>query len=306
MIIKKRNQPLVLQILESLNVRTILSASEKKDYANQLKGYQGEVQFDAYLENLQFDCLIMNDLRLKESGNMIQIDSLILTSDVIYLYEIKNYSGSYDYKDDALHGRLDFVIADPLTQIHKTQPFLHNLVRKLGSKKVVKTQIIFIEPDFYLYDLPRDKPFMFANQLTREFDSMEKRHSTIKKSDKRLANQLGQLHITDYRPIDLPEYDYSNLKKGVTCPNCFSFDHIDTRKNRICTCCGYKETISEAIKRSTENFQLLFPEVSITKQLIYDWCGKVYDEQRVQRVLRRNYISHGSYRSTYYEQILRD
>ncbi|WP_156097498.1 hypothetical protein [Carnobacterium alterfunditum] len=57
MIIKKRSQPLVLQILESLNVRTVLSASEKKDYANQLKGYQGEVLFDAYLENLQFECL---------------------------------------------------------------------------------------------------------------------------------------------------------------------------------------------------------------------------------------------------------
>lgn len=301
MIIKKRNKPLVLQILESLNVRTILSSSEQKYYFNQLKGYEGEVQFDTYLEKLSFDCLVLNDLRLKESGNMVQIDSLILTNDVIYLYEVKNYSGNYDYKDDALHSHSDFVITNPLTQIYRSQPFIHNLVRKLGETMMIKSQIIFINPDFYLYDLPRDKSFLFVNQLAREFDSLEKKHSAIKESDKRLARQLSQLHIADYRPLDLPKYNYASLKKGVICPLCFSFEHIDTRKNRICSCCGYKETIVEAIKRSAENFHLLFPEVPITKHLIYEWCDKIYDEQRIQRVLRHHYSAHGSYKSTYYE-----
>ncbi|WP_313466736.1 nuclease-related domain-containing protein, partial [Carnobacterium sp.] len=140
MIIKKRTKPLLLQMLESLNYRTVLSASEKRDYYNQLKGYKGEVEFDSYLEKVQFDCLILNDLLLKEQGKMVQIDSLVLVGDTIYLYEVKNYSGNYDYKDDALHAQSGFVVTDPLTQIHNSQPFLYNLVRKLGYRMEIRSQ----------------------------------------------------------------------------------------------------------------------------------------------------------------------
>lgn len=301
MIIKKRTKPLLLQILEFLNYRTVLSALEKKDYDNQLKGYEGEVQFDTYLEKLQFDCLIVNDLLLKDRGKMVQIDSLVLVGDTIYLYEVKNYSGSYDYKDDALHAQSDFVITDPLTQIRNSQPLLYNLVRKLGCRMEIRSQVAFINPDFYLYQLSRDKPFLFTHQLTRHFDYLEKKQTFIKETHKRLANQLSDLHIANYRPSNLPKYHFDTLKKGTFCPSCFSFEHIDTRNNRLCSSCGHKETIAEAIKRSAEEFYILFPEINVTKRLIYEWCGGEYNEQRIQKVLNSNYISHGSCKSTYYE-----
>lgn len=301
MIIKNRTRPLLLQILESLNYRTVLSTSEKKDYYNQLKGYDGELQFDNYLKMLPFDCLIINDLLLKERGKMVQIDALILMGDTIYLYEVKNYSGSYDYKKDGLYAQSDFVITDPLTQIHNSQPLLYNLVRRLGCKMEIRSQVVFIDPSFHLYQLPRDKPFLFAHQLTRHFDTLEKKQTTIKETHKRLATQLSDLHITNYRPSDLPEYDFDSIKKGAFCPKCFSFDHTDTRNNRLCSSCGHKETIAEAIKRSSEEFHLLFPELKVTKHRIYEWCGGLYSEQRIQNVLRSNYTSNGSYKSTYYE-----
>lgn len=301
MIIKNRTKPLVLQILESLNYRTVLSTSEKKDYDNQLKGYEGEVQFDTYLEKLQFKCVILNDLLLKDRCKMVQIDSLILMGDAIYLYEVKNYSGSYDYKDDAFRAQSDFVITDPLAQIRNSQPLVYNLVRKLGYRMEIKSQVAFMNPNFHLYQLPRDKPFLFANQLPRYFVNMEKKQAFTKEANKRLANQLSELHITNYRPSDLPKYNFDSLKKGAYCSKCFSFEHTDTRNNRFCSSCGHKETISEVIKRSAEECYLLFPEINITKRLIYEWCGGIYNEQRIQRVLRNNYISHGSCKSTYYE-----
>ena len=301
MIIKKRTKPLMLQILESLNYRTVLSTSEKKDYYNQLKGYNGELQFDNYLEKLQFDCLVINDLLLTERGKMVQIDALILMGDTIYLYEVKNYSGSYDYKEDGLYAQSDFVITDPLTQIHNSQPLLYNLVRKLGHKMEIRSQVVFIDPNFYLYQLPRDKPFLFAHQLSRYFDYMKKKQTSIKQTNTRLATQLSDLHITNYRPSFLPEYDFSTIKKGTFCPKCFSFEYKNTRNNRLCSSCGHRETITEAIKRSSEEFHRLFPELKVTKHLIYEWCGGMYSEQRIQRVLSSNYVSHGNYKSTYYE-----
>lgn len=300
MIVKERTKPVMLQILESLNYRSILTFSEKKDYLNQLKGYEGEVQFDDCLEKSPCNWLILNDLRLKENGTMVQLDALILTDDTIYLYEIKNYSGSYEYKEDALHARSDFVIVNPLTQVHRSQPFLYNLIRKLGYKLEVVPQVVFIHPDFYLYHLPRDKPFLFLNQLSRHFEKLAEQHPSATVTTKQLAKRLCELHVSDYRPLDLPEYEYTSLKKGVLCPVCFSFEHDNMRETRICKGCGHKESIAKAIIRSTEEFHLLFPDLKVTKNHIHDWCGKIYTEQRVQRALSGHFLSHSSRRFTYY------
>ena len=99
----------------------------------------------------------------------------------------------------------------------------------------------------------------------------------------------------------MPEYDFSTIKKGTYCPKCFSFEHTDTRNNRLCSSCGHRESITETIIRSSEEFHHLFPELKVTKHLIYEWCGETYSEQRIQRVLSSNYVSHGNYKSTYYE-----
>lgn len=245
------------------------------------------MDFDVLPETLPDESLVINDLLIKDNGQLFQIDCLILKGNQLSLYEIKNYSGSYDYKNGVLHGRSDFIISNPLTQVYRSQPLLHNLLHKLGFQMDVNPHIVFINPDFYLYKLPRDKPFLFANQLPRHFEQ--------------LANQLCALHIENYRSPDLPQYDFSVLKKGILCPKCFSFEHISTRQNRICAACGYKETASEAIKRSAEECHLLYPEMNVTKCLIYLWCGEEYDEQRVQRVLASHYQTHGHYKSTFYE-----
>lgn len=301
MIIKKRSKPLTLRILESLNYQTDLKFSEKKEYSNHKKGFEGEVDFDVYPEILPDESLVINDLLIKDNGQMFQIDCLILNENRISLYEVKNYFGSYDYKNGVLHGRSDFIISDPLTQIYRSQPILHNLVRKLGFKMDVSPHVVFINPDFYLYELPRDKPFIFANQLPRHFEQLAKKPSLMNSAQEQLANQLCALHIENYRPPGLPQYDFSVLKKGILCPKCFSFEHISTRQNRICAACGYKETASEAIKRSAEECHLLYPELNVTKRLIYLWCGEEYDEQRVQRVLASQYQTCGRYKSTFYE-----
>lgn len=301
MIIKEREKPLALKVLESLNARTQLSDLERKEYVNQSKGYPGELLFDPHLRDLPFENLVINDLRLRDNGQMIQIDSLLLASNRLYLYEVKNYSGSYDYKDGALHGRSDFIITNPLTQVHRSLPVLHNLIRKLGYPMYIQPYVVFINPNFYLYQLPRDKPFLFANQLTQHFDQLARKQRSLNADASQLADQLIGLHDKDYRPPNLPHYDFSLLKKGILCPLCFSFERIHTRQNRICAACGYRETAAEAIKRSAEECHLLYPELSITKRLIYEWCGAEYDEQRIQRVLARHFLTTGQLKSTIYE-----
>lgn len=98
MIAKPRKEPAELSILKLLDVRMNLSSVEKRYYFNLKKGYEGELQFDSLVEKLECDCLVLNDLLLKVNNTTFQIDSLIITADALYFFEIKNYEGDYYYE----------------------------------------------------------------------------------------------------------------------------------------------------------------------------------------------------------------
>lgn len=114
-----------------------------------------------------------------------------------------------------------------------------------------------------------------------------------------MAQKLLNRHLYDYRPNELPYYEYEQLKKGIYCPRCYSFAHINTRQTRICTC-GYKEAIREAIRRSAEEFQVLFPEMEMTTGVIHEWCGGEYAKHRIRETLQAFFEAHGKGSATYY------
>lgn len=91
MFYKVRTESRELKIMEVLNARADLSEKDKRNYFTLRKGYEGEIQFDNMLERLQCDCLILSDLLLRASNSTFQIDSLIIVSNTVYLFDIKNY-----------------------------------------------------------------------------------------------------------------------------------------------------------------------------------------------------------------------
>lgn len=297
MIVKRLEKPVALRIYDALNARMTLTAAQQRERQNYQRGYEGEVQLGNYFEKLSFDHLVLQDLQLKENGVQVQIDALLLTGNAIHLYQVKNYSGSYDFQDDALHAQADFVV-DPLAQTRKSKPLIYNLVRKWGYRFQVEECVIFINPNFYIYQLPRDKPFVFHHQLPHHFGQISQ-GVWIDESHKRLAQKLLERHLHDYRSYELPHYEYAQLKKGIYCPQCYSFAHTNTRQTRICTC-GYKETVREAIRRTAEEFRLLFPERKMTTSVIYDWCGRESYKQRIQEVMQEHFTVYGKCGGTYY------
>ncbi|PIB61561.1 nuclease, partial [Pseudomonas sp. 2822-17] len=76
-----------------LNRRMKLDEKEKFRYLNLEKGYEGELKFDALLENLQEERYILNDLLLAVNNSYFQIDSLIISQGIIHLIDIRNFEG---------------------------------------------------------------------------------------------------------------------------------------------------------------------------------------------------------------------
>ncbi|MGM0834523.1 MAG: nuclease-related domain-containing protein [Bacillota bacterium] len=117
--IKTRTESAELVILRSLNTRMELSEKDKQHYHYLQKGYDGEVKFDSLTENLQCECIILNDLLFKINNTVFQIDSLIITAEILRFYEVKNFEGDFYYESDRMYTKSKTEINNPLNQLNR-------------------------------------------------------------------------------------------------------------------------------------------------------------------------------------------
>lgn len=300
MILKERKKSVQHRVLESLDARKVLLFSEKTQFENQIKGYNGEKQFDEELERADVEGLIINDLLLKSTDTYYQIDSLLITTDHLYLYEIKNYTGTFQFRDGNLYSESGHMIQSPMAQADRKKAYLHNLLLKYGYPTTISAFVVYINPDFYIYSLPQTDSIIFSGQLATHFKDIKNSSPFLSDSSFKLADKLVSLHEECYCPPNLPEYELTQLRKGIRCSHCFSFEYTASRQFLYCSDCGCQEKTALAIERSIEEFRLLFPDSRITKRAIYTWCGSLCSESRIQDVLSKKYYTHHAGRGTYY------
>ena len=89
LVLKSREKSSQLKGYESLNSRLSLSKDELSKYNHLKTGLEGEITFDNLVQTrLNKDILILNDLLLSVNGSSIQIDSLILMNNSVYIFEV--------------------------------------------------------------------------------------------------------------------------------------------------------------------------------------------------------------------------
>lgn len=299
MIIKERTKSVTTHVMESLYCRGRLDEKRQKEYRNAIKGLEGERRFDEVVASTVTNGYVLNDLMLKDGTSLSQIDSLIVTENSVHIFEIKNYTGEYTYKEEEMHSPYGFIIPSPTTQITNSRSLVHNIMRKTRLKLPIEAHVVFVNPAFYLYDLPINKPFIFNYQLEKHLRGLNRGEVNTTHKQEKIVQHLLNHHVENYRPNDLPKYILEELKKGVHCPECLSFNHTVKRLYKLCDC-GHKEEITEAIERSIKEFQILFPEKRVTVSALYDWCGGTINRKKILEHLKRNYRMNGTSRGIYY------
>ncbi|MEH7083572.1 nuclease-related domain-containing protein [Neobacillus drentensis] len=300
---KPRIESKELKILKALHKRMKLSEKDKQHFFNLKKGYEGEVMFDKLTEKLQCDCLILNDLLFKVKNTTVQIDSLIITTGRIYFYEIKNSDGDYfiESNTNRFYKKPKIEYINPLLQLNRSDSLLRQLLQNIGYNFPIEAQVVFINPEFTLYQAPLDSPIIFPTQINSYMRKFDLNPYKLNGKDKRLASKLISLHIEENPYTILPDYEFTKLRKGITCEVCDLFS-INVN-GKICHCgdCGHKELVTAAVLRNVSEIRLLFPEMKITTNLVYDWCVVIEIKRTIKRILVRNYKQIGVHQWTYYE-----
>ncbi|MBS4189954.1 NERD domain-containing protein [Bacillus sp. FJAT-49705] len=301
MIIKTRSESAELMILRSLSIRMNLSEKERSNFLNLEKGFIGEQQFDKWFEtNFSNEGLILNDLLLESNNTIFQIDSLLITSDVVYLLEIKNYEGDF-YTDGDIWSTLSGnEIKNPLLQLKRSESLFRRLLQNFGYNISAEANLIFINPEFFLYQAPLNPSIIFPSQLNRFMDKLNKKSTNIKDRHLKLAKHLVSIQLKNSPYTRLPDYSYDQLEKGIICGGCNTFVTTINKEMVVCNECGYKEDITAAVLRGVMEFRLLFPNQKITTNGIHNWCKIIQSKKTIRRILSRNFQLEGHAKSSYF------
>lgn len=301
MIIKERKESNELSLFRSLHHRKSLTEKENQYYRNLEKGYEGEIRFDHWVKDFSDGWLFLNDLLLEHNSTFFQIDSLGLTHDDIYLFEVKNYEGDFIVKGDTWQSTTGKEIKNPLHQLRRCESSLKRFLQDRGLNFNIKVFLIFVNPSFTLYQAPLNPSIIFPTQLDPFFSTLSKLSRPVREKQTKLAQVLIAAHRETYPNPFIPNYEYSELTKGIACGECRSFMRFESEKRKItCDTCEVTEELELAIMRSVEEFKYLFPEKKLTTMFIHDWCGGIVSAKTIQRILGRNFIRIGHNKSSHY------
>lgn len=239
---------------------------------------------------------------MKANGTTFQVDTLIITSQLLYLLDIKNYEGDYNYDSGKFLSSVMQEIKSPLTQLERSENLLRLLIQNLGFTIPIAPYVVFINPEFTLYNAPQNERLIFPTQINRFIRQIELNSNKLTVKHKLLAEKLVSSQIrNNFSEQNIPHYEYEKLKKGISCSECTSFSIDRDKQSIICKDCGHKELIKNAVLRSIEEYKILFPEKLISTVNIYDWCGNIVSKKQIRTILGSYYKLVGFGRWSYYE-----
>ncbi|USK33506.1 NERD domain-containing protein [Bacillus sp. F19] len=301
MILKERCEPLELKIYKYLSTRMDLDPKDKNQFDNLAKGYEGEKVFDDWLNISESNGFFLNDLLFETNNTYYQIDSLYFSSHTIYLFEVKNYAGDFLIEGEKWYSSSRLEIKNPLLQLKRNESLFRRLLQENKFSFSVEAYVVFVNPEFHLYQAPPNLPIVYPSQLNRFAEKLNRNTLASKGVHLKLAKKLLSLHVNESPYSRLPEYRYEEVAKGIVCVGCGKINLSLYKKNLLlCNYCNGTEIYKEAVLRNVNEFKLLFPDKKITADQIDDWCGNMKNKRSIQKILRENFIRVGHGKTTNY------
>ncbi|KAB2335621.1 nuclease-related domain-containing protein [Bacillus mesophilum] len=300
--LKPLNEPKELRILRHLNSRMELSEKEIQQYRNLEKGYVGEVVFSQFLKPLGENATLLFDLLLEQNQTLFQIDATLFLNNEIYLFEVKNYCGDFYMDGEILRTISGNEVKSPILQVKRSESLMRRLLSDMGGSAVkLHYYIVFVNPEFTLYQAPPSLKAILPTQMNRFIRKLKTQPAQVSTRQEKLAAKLVERHIEESPYRKLPEYDYGKLGKGVVCLECGSLRMEVFKKRQLkCAACENIENVDDAIIRSVKEFMLLFPEKPVTTPVIHEWCGLFRSNKAIQRILSTHFTQIGTRKVTYY------
>lgn len=297
---QKPRKTATLLIFESLKKRSTLTTEQQKTYRRLSTGFIGEQKFAERIEReLRNEPIKLFGLQLEIDGNEFQIDSTLIFQQQIHLIEIKNHGGDYLFENDNWYTiTTKKPIKNPLHQLNRCNVLFHEFLHQYNTHLNLTSRLVYMNHEFHLYNSQPKIPIVFPGQIDRLIRTLNQEPCNLNASHHKLAERLKSAHIEKSKYEILPEVNYEDVRKGITCANCDGFMvSTNNRRNLSCSKCKISESTDQAIIRNIDEFHFLFPKRDITNAAIVEWCGGGLASSQIRRILRTKFeiIKRGRY-----------
>lgn len=284
------------QIPSTLLQKTILlrrhepTSIIKNEYDRLYKGFRGEMKLALLFNAIHFNkALPLYSLLFHMNDSEFQVDCLLLTTEIIYLLEVKNYTGNYYIEHDRLYNlQTKREIANPFHQLERATFLFKKLLERFNIPLNVQSYIVFINEQFTLYQAPTHLPIIFPTQIERFIQKINANHTALSKKIKSVAQFLTSHHKEKTKYEAPHSYELTELNKGIFCTSC---TQKLKRKNKFyfkCEHCKVSTHLNTVILQAVAEFHTLFPDKKITTKQINEWCGNELSKTTVRRVLQQH------------------
>lgn len=296
------------EVLKENHKRNGLSKKLVDEYNRLESGHKGEqLVWDYFKEYGNSNWTIMQNVWLDYYGEY-EIDLLLITNSCIYTFEIKHFSGTYEFKNNQCIRNGQRIGHNAISQAQKSFINTQNLFKRNGFNQVIHGGIIFTGEHFevIVHDEMADLKVLTTNQL-REFiyEVVHKENSrTYHHIDRdEVLNRLNQFAISNpFPPSIVTDEISSRIHRGVICSNC-SARGIYSRNNYLECKCGMYEPRENAIIRTICEYGIIhFDKNLTTGSLEHFFNGEV--NRRTLFIYLNNYFKRlGTGKGTHYENI---
>ena len=291
-------QPTQLDIFREMNARQGLDADKLKDLYRLKRGASGEKMVLDYLDEFgQENWQIRTNLWLYEYG-LFEIDLLLLTQTDIYIFEIKNYNGDFKYLDSQCYFSDDVISHNPISQTQRAKVNLQNVLSAGGMRVDVKGVLLFTgkHSDIDIQDSVNGIDILTINQFRKLIYSISADEKRNLDNDTSVLYRQKILRIIDkaerkspYQPQPLSTLEQRNLRRGIKCAKCASFNFNTTRSYIICNC-GLHEPREMAIVRTICEYGIInFDKDLVASEVFYFFGGDV-SQSTISRYLKHYFI----------------
>lgn len=284
----------------AIYARTKLPPESEYYLQSLLKGYDGEKDWASHLNELPDDIPILYDLLFEVSQSTIQIDALCILQHKLILFEIKNFQGNFSADDEKWYSPSNKEIKNPLNQIKRAEPLLHQFLKKHQLHIPFDYYLIFVHPTFVLYGATHHEHVIFPGQIPEFMDNLKQQTFAPQRMHTKIIDTFLSHHKSDLHLLHKPVYHYDQMTKGLFCGQCGGKMKRKHKRTFSCMQCHHSATVNDIVLSNIKDYMTLFPERKVTTANIYDWIGGEVSPNAIIKILHNHFERKGVGKSIHY------
>ncbi|MEY8291801.1 nuclease-related domain-containing protein [Carnobacteriaceae bacterium 52-44] len=192
-------------------------------------------------------------------------DIILMTKHAIYVFEVKNYEGNFEYEDGQCRINGNLYGSNCVFQAERAHINLQNICRKISPSIPVKGALIFIgeHNQVSIHSKVNNIQIIMRNQLRdyiRQIAKDEAMSKTTPINVQKMIKKFEELEIINpYGPKAFQPSELTKAKKGICCAKCGSFS-LEISKLFVRCSCGFQELRKEAMLRTIHKYGALIFE----------------------------------------------